>query len=187
MQLILVRHPLPAIAPGLCYGSSDIDVDTQALQAALPAVVAAVAHAGALPVFSSPLRRCRALSIPLAAQLGRASPIFDARLAEMDFGDWELQPWESIARAEIDAWSMDLVHHAPGGGETVLQVATRVAAFADDLRCSPGAIVVCHAGTIRILCALQQSQRGDTLADIALTAACAAHRIDYAGVVSLQF
>lgn len=185
MQLILVRHPLPAVAPGLCYGSSDIEVDQAALQAALAAIVDAVPRA--LPIFSSPLRRCSALSIPLAARLGQPSPIFDARLGEMDFGTWEMRSWDSIPRDEIDAWSSDLVHLAPGGGETVLQVVTRVAAFLDEVCTQAGAIVVCHAGTIRILRALQQARAGATLEDVAFTAASTVHRIDYASVVPLQF
>lgn len=199
MRLILVRHPATRIAAGVCYGSSDIAVEPTALNAALITLAATLPPAASspLPIYSSPLQRCTALSTMLAAQRGMPPPRLDARLAEMDFGAWELQPWEHISRADIDAWAADLCGYAPGGGETVLQVATRVAAFVDALRgdnvAVNDAIVVCHAGTIRLLTALQQAMlqgakiTNDTLAEVALRAAATAHHIDYAGTVSLQF
>ena len=44
---------------------------------------------------------------------------FDARLAELDFGHWEMQSWDGIPRAEVDAWAADVAHYRPGGGESV--------------------------------------------------------------------
>lgn len=185
MRLTLVRHPAPAIAPGLCYGSSDVAVTPQSCDGALAAL------AGALPrdasaIYSSPLQRCGALAIPLAAQLGLSPPRRDARLAEMDFGAWELRRWDDIPLTEIDAWAADLVHYPPGGGETVLQVARRVAAFLEALRRqrTASAIVVCHAGTMRLLAALRDHESVEAAA---LQAAATPHRIDYGGVLTLQF
>ena len=90
MQLFLIRHPPPAVAPGLCYGSTDLAL-------AAPAGASAAPIRAALPqdiaVFSSPLRRCR----ELAAQL-HAAPRHDERLREMHFGAWEMQAWSSIGR-----------------------------------------------------------------------------------------
>ncbi len=179
MELVLVRHPQPEVAPGICYGRSDVP--------ASPAAIAAVAQTlfdaglpGALPVFASPLRRCA----ELAALLG-APVTFDARLAEMDFGAWEMQPWDVIPRAEIDSWSADLLHYRPGGGETVMDVARRVAAFLDALRQAdqPRALLVCHAGSMRLLAALHA---GGSIEKAALRAASEAHRIDYGGIVVLK-
>src|SRR5206468_1510414 len=99
----------------------------------------------------SPLRRCA----DLAALLPCASRHVDVRLAEIDFGRWEMRPWDDIPRAEIDAWATDVAAYRPGGGESVLQMAARVGAFYDELLRKPytGAIVVCHAGTMRLLAA----------------------------------
>jgi alpha-ribazole phosphatase len=195
MRLTLVRHPAPQIAPGLCYGSSDVPAQPQALAQALDALAANLPRTDDIVMYSSPLQRCAALSVALAARLNLASPLFDARLAEMHFGHWERRSWDSIARADIDAWTADLLHYAPGGGETVLQVAHRVAAFLDMLRRATDhhAIVICHAGTIRLLGALHQAAlRGETLtgaalAAAALQAAATPHSIAYASTVSLQF
>ena len=164
MRLTLLRHPAPAIAPGLCYGRSDVPVDPAALDAVIgglagsagsAGLAASLPHHAATAVYSSPLQRCTALSVPLAAQLGLPAPLLDARLAEMDFGAWELRRWDDIPRAEIDAWAADLANYAPGGGESVLQVARRVADFLDALQREAvvDAIVVCHAGTMRLLAA----------------------------------
>ena len=195
MLLTLVRHPAPQIAPGLCYGSSDVPAQPQALLQALDALGASLPRGNGTVIYSSPLERCAALSVPLAARLEIPSPRFDARLAEMHFGDWERQPWDSIARADIDAWTADLLHYAPGGGETVLQVAQRVGAFLDMLRRAPDqdAIIVCHAGTIRLLGAFPQAVlrgedlTGAALAAAALHAAATPHTIAYAATVPLQF
>ena len=80
MILHLIRHPRPLVAAGICYGRLDIPAENAAAEAArlrreLPLE---------LPVWSSPLLRCRAL----AAEL-HPLPRIDDRLAEMDFGAWE--------------------------------------------------------------------------------------------------
>jgi alpha-ribazole phosphatase len=175
MTLYLVRHPQPDVAPGLCYGASDVPViDTE-----LGRVHAALVQRGlpALPVYASPLQRCALLAERLAP--GRVT--LDARLAEMDFGAWELRPWADIPRADVDAWTADLLHYRPGGAENVLDVARRVQAFAADLRTS-SALVICHAGTIRLLAALHG---GAPLKQAALNAARTPHRIDYGDLVVL--
>ena len=179
MQLYLVRHPQPDIAPGHCYGRTDLAafesdvarVHTELEDAGLPAD---------MPVYASPLQRCAALARRLAAR-----PQFDARLAEMDFGAWEMQHWDSIPRSEIDAWSADLLHYRPGGGESVMYVAMRVAAFKADLdaRCHPRVFVICHAGAMRLLSSLHA---GGTLEQAALRAAQTPHRIGYGEVLLLQ-
>ena len=179
MELVLVRHPQPEVPPGICYGRSDVAVSPSAV-AAVARRLADAGLPGGAPVYASPLRRCA----ELAAQLG--SPVtFDARLAEMDFGAWEMQPWDAIPRAEVDAWSGDLLHYRPGGGENVLDVARRVAAFFDHLRQAGHSrvLLICHAGSMRLFAALHA---GGSVEQAALRAASEAHRIDYGGIIVLK-
>lgn len=179
MQLVLVRHPQPQVGAGICYGSSDLPASGDAI-ARVAESLRAAGLPGALPVFASPLARCARLADALGVPV-----TLDARLAEMDFGAWEQQSWDAIARDEVDAWAADLLHYRPGGGENVLTVARRVAAFRDAL-CGlglPGALLVCHAGTMRLLSALHQ---GGTLEQCALRAAASAHRIGYGEVLVLK-
>lgn len=178
MLLHLVRHLAPRVDPGMCYGRTDLEVDPAALAAALPALRARLPSDA--PIISSPLRRCATL----ASAIG--SPVrFDARLAELDFGQWEMRSWTDIARAEIDAWAEQVATYRPGGGESVLDMAHRVAAFhADLLRDNPPqAIVICHAGTIRLLSACHA---GLEPADMAREAAARPHAIGYGEIVVLD-
>ena len=184
MTLILVRHPLPDVAPGLCYGASDVPVRADDL-AHVHAALAAQGLPGDLAVLASPLQRCARL----AEQLAPGRVTFDARLAEMDFGAWEGRAWSDIPRADVDAWAADLLHYRPGGADNVLDVARRVQACLADLRAElraqalPGALVVCHAGTIRLLTALHG---GAPLEQAALRAAQTPHRIGYGEAVVLE-
>jgi len=180
MKLVLVRHPQPDVASGLCYGASDVPVPDAEL-AHVHAALAAQGLPGDLPVHASPLQRCARLAERLAP--GRVT--VDARLAEMDFGAWERRTWDDIPRADVDAWTADLLRYRPGGAENVLDVARRVQAFLADLRRQdvPAALVVCHAGTIRLLTALHG---GAPLETAALRAAQTPHRIGYGEVVVLE-
>lgn len=179
MELILIRHPRPAAAEGICYGRSDLAVPDQDLDSVYAALSASNLP-GDAPVFSSPLRRCADLARRLSP-----TPVFDANLAEMDFGTWELRGWADIPRTEVDAWAADLPGYRPGGGETVRDVARRVAAALDAIgTCgAPRAVVVCHAGTIRLATTLARGMLPD---EAALAAAATPHRIGYGEVVRVM-
>jgi alpha-ribazole phosphatase len=143
MILHLIRHPRPLVAAGICYGRLDIPAENASAEAArlrreLPLE---------LPVWSSPLLRCRAL----AAEL-HPLPRIDDRLAELDFGAWEGRPWDTIPRAELDAWAADVGGYAPPGGESPGDLQRRALAWVAGLDV-PEAIVVTHAGVIRVLLA----------------------------------
>jgi alpha-ribazole phosphatase len=183
MPLYLIRHPQPLVAPGICYGRTDLAVDpaeqTRVAGALLPGLPADVA------LWSSPLQRCAGLARKLAVALGCSDPKYDARLAELDFGAWEMRAWSTIVRAEIDAWANDVSGYPPGGGESVLQMAQRVHAFDAEvlLGSAPNLIVVCHAGTIRLL---QACRRGLLPPEMAREAAKAANTIPFGSVIRLD-
>ena len=178
VRVHLVRHLAPLVATGTCYGSTDLAVDPAAQALALPSLRARLPIGAA--VISSPLRRCAQLASQLSAQLR-----FDARLAELDFGAWEMRAWDQIPRAEIDAWAAAVDTYRPGGGESVLDMAQRIDAFYAALMPQPWAdvVVVCHAGTIRLLCA---RQAGLNPADMARDAAQRPHAIGYGEIVVLD-
>jgi alpha-ribazole phosphatase len=180
VKLHLVRHPQPEVPPGLCYGASDVAVDEHEL-ARVQTALHAAGLPGTLPVIASPLQRCA----QLARRLHSLSLRFDARLAEMDFGSWELCAWDTIPRSEVDAWVADLLHYRPGGADCVLDVAHRVAGFMNELRQTghAEALLICHAGTIRLLSAMRDGLR---LEQAALAAARTPHRIAYGEVVVLE-
>lgn len=186
MLLALVRHPAPDIAAGVCYGSSDVPLALGALQRCLPQVQAALLEK--IPensaIWASPLQRAAQFAQALALSRKQAAPQFDARLAEMHFGGWEMRPWDQIERAEIDAWAANVLEYAPGGGETVLQMTQRVLGFiqqlSKDKTAGVAAIVVCHAGAMRIVRAYQPAL---SVAEIALSAAQDVRKIGFGEVL----
>jgi alpha-ribazole phosphatase len=103
----------------------------------------------------------------------------------MHFGRWELRQWSDIPRAEVEAWAKEVVTYRPGGGESVLQMAVRVRQFHEDLLRShqDNAVVVCHAGTIRMLMACQ---RGLPLAEMARYAAQVRHKVAFGETILLD-
>lgn len=143
MRLYLVRHPPPAVAPGTCYGATDLPLaDDPAFHAA---ALQPLLPAGA-PIYSSPLTRCRRL-----AELLHPAPVFDARIREIDFGDWEMRPWDALDRALLDAWAADPFRFVPPGGEAVAALRKRVAAFLTEI--PDEAVLVAHAGVIKVCAA----------------------------------
>ncbi len=157
MDLILIRHPAVALDAGICYGRSDVALaDSPAAGAQAVAARLAGLHTPAPQRLStSPLSRCAAVAAALAGRLGCAYRV-DARLAEMDFGAWELQRWDQIGRAALDAWAADFHDARPHGGESVTQFAARVQDWLDTLL--PGGsepvYAVTHAGVMRVAAAL---------------------------------
>lgn len=143
MRLFLIRHPPPAVPPGTCYGATDLPLadDPASHAAALRPLLPADAA-----VYSSPLTRCRRL-----AELLHPAPTFDDRLREIDFGAWEMQPWDALDRTLLDAWAADPFNFRPPGGEAVAALRARVAAFLTEL--PEEAVLVAHAGVIKVCAA----------------------------------
>lgn len=145
--LTLIRHTAPRIGPGICYGQLDMEVaDSFAVEAA---AVTNWLHPVEL-IITSPLLRTRRLAEHLAAA-HRCELRSDARLMEMNFGDWEGRAWDDIARSEIDAWSADILHFTPPNGESAQQMMQRVNTMMQDLAQLPQQhiAIVAHGGSMR--------------------------------------
>lgn len=151
MEIYLVRHTLPDIAAGVCYGHSDINVATS-FPDDLISVKNKLADIEAAAFYSSPSLRCTRL----AESLHGGTIIRDARIQELNFGDWELCSWNSIPHDAMELWANDHVNLAPPNGETFQQLHQRAAEFLREITVNPdntSVIVVAHAGAIRALLA----------------------------------
>jgi alpha-ribazole phosphatase len=135
------RHPRARAADGLCVGMTDVPLDRRKAKR-LARRVQATARCAGLPrvVVTSHLRR--------SADVGRWlrrwgwTHRVERALAELGFGAWEGRPWVSIAAAEIDAWCADFARYRPGGGECLLAMLERAAAWQ-----APGPVaLIGHAG-----------------------------------------
>ena len=161
MKLWLLRHARVELEAGLCYGASDVPASATLTQQAAEA--AAEFLPPGLPVWVSGLGRAQ----QLAQALGRlrpdlGTPTIDTRLNEMNFGHWELQPWDAIPRAAFDLWLADFAQHRFGGAQSTQQLMDRVADALDDLRTSglDEALWVTHSGVIRAAQFVAEHGRG---------------------------
>jgi len=145
VQLYLIRHPTPQVAAGICYGRTDLALAEHAAAAAeriLPQLPPD------LPLFTSPLQRCRQLAEAL-----HPAPRSDPRLQEMNFGDWEMVPWAGIQREALDGWAADPLGYAPPQGESAGELQRRVHAFVADMHGfgMARAGLVTHAGVMKVI------------------------------------
>lgn len=144
--MILIRHTKPRIAPGTCYGRTDLDV-AESFEIEANLVVEALPPVSR--VITSPLKRCRRLAEFIAFE-SRLPIEIEPRLQEMDFGRWEGVPWDHVPRDELDAWAADFLHACPHGGESVAQLRQRTRQALTDWRMeTQTTLCVTHAGVIR--------------------------------------
>lgn len=150
--LTLVRHTTPNIQPGVCYGQLDIGISDGFKKEAEQ--VANWTGPTEL-IITSPLRRASQLADYLSARHD-CPVVTDARLMEIDFGDWEGCCWNDISRDQIDAWAANILQYAPPHGESSRQLLNRLESFITSLTALPQRkiTVVAHAGSIRALLSL---------------------------------
>lgn len=182
MDLVLVRHPEPAIELGVCYGRTDVPLAGDAAHAA-QAVLERLAALGApapRQLVTSPLQRCARLADQLARHFDCTCEV-DARLQEIDFGDWEGQRWAAIDRVALDAWAADLRCARMHGGESVEQFEARVgdwlsrlhAPWASRSSSPPSSVLaVTHAGVMRMIASLALDEPLETTLTWPLNMAC---------------
>lgn len=162
MHLWLARHAQPLIAAGICYGVTDVAADDALTRTAAQSLADVLPKDTVCSV--SPLQRCQQLAAALAdirPDLSLKPAICtDHRLAEMNFGRFEGQPWSAIPKADIDAWTASFGNHLFGGSESANDMLARVAAALQDRReqSRPDSNIlwITHAGVIRSVSLLLQ-------------------------------
>ena len=150
MDIYLIRHTKTATEQGLCYGQSNVALagsfpeEARQLQQKLPEF-----KQDSL-VFSSPLTRC----VQLAERFS-STVTTEARLLELDFGDWEGVRFDTIEAGALQQWTDNFVYAAPPNGESFTDLCRRTGFFWQDLlsREAEQALIITHAGVIRALLA----------------------------------
>lgn len=167
----MLRHGQPLVAPGTCYGQSDVLADAAHTEQAAQAICAhwlAQGQAAPQEVWCSPLQRTRQMAAALRGQGVGTPVVFKPELAEMNFGSWEGKSWDEIGEQPLTRWTGDFWHHQAGGGESVAQLVARVAQAVQEARGRAAAFAaseqtanllwVTHAGVIRAVDALLHLQ-----------------------------
>jgi broad specificity phosphatase PhoE len=128
--IVFVRHgETPPNRDGLLLGRADPAL-TERGRSQAKDLALALAGRGVISVLTSPLRRARDTASPIAAECGVPVEV-DERLIEIDYGEWEGQPFASLDADLVARWRRD-PELAPPGGESLVVVAGRVAAFCDE-------------------------------------------------------
>lgn len=144
MEIYLIRHIEPDFEKGICYGHLDVPIQSNykkqhdRIIARLPKDYDAV--------FSSPLMRCKLLAEQISNKV-----IFDNRLKEVNFGDWEGKKWDDINQVELNNWMEKYITIAPPNGESLQDLVNRFSNFVEDLKKQDlkKVVIVTHAGIIR--------------------------------------
>ncbi len=165
-RVILQRHTHPELDPNkrLCYGWSDINLRAEYREQDLPEVLAQYDDSEAIEgavkiaglerierIYSSPLQRCSGLARDLQPLTAATEIVYDERLKELNFGDWESLYWDDIFGMEGSAeWFADYLNVAAPNGESFVDLYGRVESFFEMLReRDEAALVVTHSGVIR--------------------------------------
>ncbi len=156
MIIYLLRHTTPYIEKGICYGQADIDVADN-FEDEANFVLEKITSVHPNMVISSPLQRCKKLA-------HKINPSFqtNAAIKELNFGDWELVPWNDIPLEEINPWMEDFVNIPVTNGESYIDLYHRSVDFYKNLT-ENNTLIVTHAGVMRsILAYITQTDLKDS-------------------------
>jgi alpha-ribazole phosphatase len=119
--IYLIRHTTPAVAKGICYGQTDLDVTGTFMEEA--AIIRQHLPPHFSSIHSSPLQRCSRLAEHLfPGQKLELHP----ELMEIHCGQWEMRGWDELPKEEVDPWMKDFVQICIPGGESYLDLHQRV-------------------------------------------------------------
>lgn len=152
MELYFIRHTSVDVAPGVCYGITDVPLKSTFPEEA-EAVKRRLEGIKFDKVFTSPLTRARRL----AAWCGYPEAQIEQRVSEIDYGEWEMTRFADNKDPKLNEWYADWQRVNATGGESFQDQMNRVSAFIDDVKqldCERVA-VFCHGGVL-ICAALSQ-------------------------------
>ena len=122
MDVTLIRHTAVDVPPGTCYGQTDVPLRPTFPQEAARVHRSLDEFRPFDAVYVSPLSRC----VRLAAWCGYPDAVCEARLMELNFGEWEMQRYDAIRDPRLAAWYADYLHVPATGGESFLEQLARV-------------------------------------------------------------
>jgi alpha-ribazole phosphatase len=173
-NIFLIRHTTPAVAKGICYGQTDLNItesfeeEAEAIRGHLPS-----GPSGIVAVYSSPLQRCSQLARHLFPD--HSLTLLD-QLMEVHCGEWEMRRWDELPKEEVDPWMADFVQVRIPGGESYLDLHQRVTQCWESIRETKGsgdAAIVAHGGVIRsILSGITGTQLIDSFKVFSLHYGC---------------
>jgi probable phosphoglycerate mutase len=145
--IAFVRHGQTAMnRDGRLQGRLDAPLSEVGLEQAA-ALAGAFAHPAPTRVVTSPLRRAVDTAAAIAAAHSLTVEI-DARLIELDYGEWDGKPMRDIPPDAWAAWHAD-ASFKPPGGESLAEVTARIGAFTSDVLGDELVVAVSHVSPIK--------------------------------------
>lgn len=146
-MIVFVRHgETAANRERLALGRADPSL-TERGRAQAEAVAGRLAGSNPAVVLTSPLLRARETADAIAAASGALVRI-DARLVELDYGEWDGLRFSEMPPDALARWRTDPTF-APPGGESLQAVSERVDAFCSEHADGPTVVAVSHVSPIK--------------------------------------
>ncbi|MFB7138845.1 histidine phosphatase family protein [Gottfriedia sp. NPDC056225] len=158
MRIILIRHTESIGNKQKVYaGKTDFDL-TEAGLLQMKKVVSQLSKmidsTSNYTLYSSPLRRCKALSEEIEMLTGVSQKI-DSRIHETNFGLFEGKSYAELLKEVpeiVEKWNKDLINFQIPNGESLKQCADRVNEFVREMiALNEDIIVVTHGGIMKLL------------------------------------
>lgn len=145
MEIYLVRHTSVDVPAGICYGQTDVPL-RPTFEEEAEKVKANLDRLAFNNVYTSPLSRCTRL----ATYCNYPDAIRENRIKELNFGQWEMQPFASLTGEQAQKWFADWINTPTPEGESFHDQYNRVSSFLDELRNQnlPSACLFAHGGVI---------------------------------------
>lgn len=162
MKIYFLRHTTLNIDDEIFYGQSDVDVSDNFLNE-VKLIKRKIKNENIdlskIHIISSPLKRCK----KLATQI-RPYFTIDSRLKELNVGDWELKPINSIPKKIIKDWEENIMTFKIPNGESNKDFLNRLDSFLKDiLSFNQDVLLVAHAGSINGMISILTEQPFDKL------------------------
>lgn len=151
-KLILIRHgELPPMYQGRYVGSSDVRLSAQGVRDCRK-LAARFAALNPGKVFVSPMRRARESAAAICPE--RRDLIYDPRIREVDFGDWENLTFDEIQKISppelLDRWFLHPEEMCFPNGASVADHFAAVDEFMAEILALPEPViaVITHGGVL---------------------------------------
>ncbi len=169
--IYLIRHTTPNVQKGVCYGQTNLDVmpsfEEDFLQI-IEKLQVFLDKNNIQKIYTSPLLRCQKLAQMLHQNIHQYPNnqdfnidfMEDARLMEMNFGDWEMKTWAYIHDNDTSNWMNNFVTTKTPNGESFEGLSARVKEFWEEIlvllneNTNKNIAIITHAGVIRAILAL---------------------------------
>ena len=147
MNIFFLRHTSLNVEPDVFYGQTDLDVSNtfeKEVKIIKKKIDELITKDYKVKVYSSPLQRCRKLSQKISDNV-----ILDPRIMELNLGDWEMKPKQSIPKELVENWEKDMINFTIPNGESNKKFLQRLKEFTDEIcKTDEDVLIVAHAGSI---------------------------------------